>query len=101
MNQQRNEEALADFSKAIEFKPGYYKAYSNRGVIYNNLQRYPEAIADYSKAIEINPGYMEAFYNRGMAKYSAGDKQGACDDVRQSANLGFKTAVDALPQICN
>ncbi|HZV70379.1 MAG TPA: tetratricopeptide repeat protein [Saprospiraceae bacterium] len=101
MNQQRNEEALADFSKAIEFKPGYYKAYSNRGVIYNNLQRYPEAIADYSKAIEINPGYMEAFYNRGMAKYSAGDKQGACDDVKASSDLGFKTATDALPQVCN
>ncbi len=101
MNQQKNEDALADFSKAIEYKPGYYKAYSNRGVIYTNLKRYAEAIEDYSKAIEIKPDYMEAYYNRGMAQYNSGNKEAACADIRQSADLGFKTAVDAIPQVCN
>ncbi len=101
MNQQRNEEALNDFSKAIEFKPRYYKAYSNRGVIYTNLKRYTEAIEDYSKAIEIKPDYMEAYYNRGMAQYNAGNKEAACADIKQSASLGFKTAADAIANICN
>ncbi len=101
MNQQKNEEALADFSKAIEYKPGYFKAYSNRGVIYNNMKRYADAVEDYSKAIEIKPDYMEAYYNRGMAQYNAGHKEAACADMRQSADLGFKTAADAIPQVCN
>ncbi|MGB4846665.1 MAG: tetratricopeptide repeat protein, partial [Saprospiraceae bacterium] len=101
MNQQKNEEALNDFTKAIEYKPGYYKAYSNRGVIYTNLKRYADAIEDYSKAIEIKPDYMEAYYNRGMAQYNSGNKEAACADIRQSADLGFKTAADAIPQVCN
>ncbi len=101
MNQQKNDEALSDFTKAIELKPTYYKAYSNRGVIYNNAKRYEDAIREYSKAIEIKPDYFEAYYNRGMAKYYSGDKNGGCADLKQSADLGFKTAADALPKMCN
>ncbi|MEO6131849.1 MAG: tetratricopeptide repeat protein [Saprospiraceae bacterium] len=101
MNQRKNEEAIRDFTSAIEFNPGYYKAYSNRGVIYTNEKRYPEAIADYSKAIDLSPDYMEAYYNRGMAEFSAGNKEAACRDIRQSASLGFKIALDAIPQVCN
>ncbi|MEP6646024.1 MAG: tetratricopeptide repeat protein [Saprospiraceae bacterium] len=101
MNEQKIDEAIRDYTSAIEFKPNYSKAYSNRGVIYTNLKRYAEAIADYTKAIEFNPGYMEAYYNRGMAEYGLGDKEAACNDIRQSASFGFKTAEDAIKNVCN
>lgn len=100
MNLQQNEEAIRDFSKSIELNPNYYKAYSNRGVIYNNAKRYEEAIQDYSRALEIKPDYVEAWYNRAMVEYASGNKEAACNDLRQSANLGFQTAIDAIPNFC-
>ena len=58
-------EAIADYSKAIEIKPNKDQAYYNRGIAYYILEKYNEAIADYSKAIEIDPKYQAAYYNRG------------------------------------
>jgi tetratricopeptide (TPR) repeat protein len=44
-------------TKAIEIKPDYALAYSNRGFTYGRQGDYESAITDYTKAIEINPDY--------------------------------------------
>ena len=60
----RDEDAIKDFTKAIEINPLFAEAYYNRGkyndkyllgVSLDNLGRKEEAIKDYIKAIEINP----------------------------------------------
>lgn len=47
------EEAIADFSRAIELNPDYALAYGNRGVAYQGLQRYRESLSDLNRAIEL------------------------------------------------
>ena len=60
----RTDEALIDYSKAIEINPQNVFAYNNRGRynlenklgdIEKDLGRKEDALIDYSKAIEINP----------------------------------------------
>jgi tetratricopeptide (TPR) repeat protein len=58
--------AIADYSRAIEVNPYYAEAYSNRGAAYLITQQWGKAIADLSKAISINPGLIDAYTNRGI-----------------------------------
>ena len=71
----RIEEAIRDYSKAIEINPQNANAFYNRGLYYliiiegsalDDLGRKEDAIKDYSKAIEINPQNAYAFNNRGL-----------------------------------
>lgn len=60
----REDEALADFAKAIELNPNFAPAYNNRGYLHYQRGRTEAAIADYTKAITLHPGYIEAWRNR-------------------------------------
>ena len=66
MSVEKDEEAMADFNKAIELKPEYFKAYSNRGSLFYAKGDYPAAIRDYSKAIALEPASELLYYNRAM-----------------------------------
>ena len=59
------DQAIADFTKAIEIGPKDADVYNNRGIAYAAKGLYDQAIADYTKAIEIDPEYAEAYYNFG------------------------------------
>ncbi len=61
------DQAISDFSKAIEMNPRLAPAYSNRGAAYLYKGQYDRAILDLSKAIEINPWLAHAYNNRGWA----------------------------------
>ena len=49
------EDAVEDYTKAIEIDPNYHFAYFNRARVKSELGDYQGAIDDYSKIIEINP----------------------------------------------
>jgi tetratricopeptide (TPR) repeat protein len=66
------ESAIASYDKAIEVKPDYHEAWSNRGNSLSNLGRYEEAIASYDKAIEVKPDCHEAWNNRGFSLNNLG-----------------------------
>jgi Tfp pilus assembly protein PilF len=59
------EQALADYTKAIQLKPGYLDAYVNRGNIFRDKKMDEEAIQDYIKAIQLQPDFPTAYFNRG------------------------------------
>ena len=67
--QGKYEQAINEFTKAIELNPGYADIYNKRGLSYYNQEKYDQAIRDYNKAIELNPKYAEAFNNRGIVFY--------------------------------
>ena len=58
------EEAIAEFSRAIEINPKYANAYMRRGICYHDTKKYDLAVADYDKAIIINPKDEWAHYER-------------------------------------
>ncbi len=51
----RLDNALDAYNKAIELDPKVAKSYINRGRIYYYLGNYNQAIADYDKVIELDP----------------------------------------------
>jgi tetratricopeptide (TPR) repeat protein len=76
------DQAIADYSAAIQLKPDYAEAYNNRGLAYSlkgkNLM--PESIADYTQAIDLRPGYAYAINNRGVAYMASGHPDDALRD---------------------
>ena len=63
----RNEEALADFNKAIGINPDFAQAYANRGLVYRQMKKVDLAIADYNKALAVDAAYVTAYLGRGVA----------------------------------
>ena len=80
LQEKRWDDAIASFTKAIELKPDYAEAYSNRGIAYFEKGEHDRAIEDYNKAIERNPDYAEAYTNRGNAYYRKGEYDRAIED---------------------
>ena len=58
-------EAVASFDSAIQLKPDFAEAYSNRGTVLKELGELQEAVASYEKAIQLKPDFAEAYSNHG------------------------------------
>ncbi|MDI6737566.1 MAG: tetratricopeptide repeat protein [Nanoarchaeota archaeon] len=94
-DQWRLEEAIEDYTKALEINPKHAGALNNRGVVRYKQGRLEEAIEDYTKALEINPKYAGALNNRGSAKYSQGRLEEAIKDYTKALEINPRQA-DAL-----
>ncbi len=78
------------YDKAIEIKPDYHEAWSNRGNSLDDLGRKEEAIVPYEKAIEIKPDYANAFYNRACCYSLMGNLELALEDLTIAFRLNPK-----------
>lgn len=67
--------AIADFSKAIELNPNYARAYEGRAVAYNFTNRPKDSITDLNKAEEIDPTIFAEHKNRGLGYLSETTKE--------------------------
>ena len=56
------ENAIEQYSRAIELDPDYEKAYIQRGIAYTNLDDYEKAAADFDRAIVFNEKDAGLFY---------------------------------------
>ncbi len=88
IDQQRDDEALADFEAAAEANPNSWRAIHNRGVSYAALGRIEQAIADFDRTIELNPRYANAYFNRGELLYARGRMEDAIADYKVAIDLG-------------
>jgi putative GTP pyrophosphokinase len=85
--QSHYEEAIEDFSHALENDTASYKAAYYRGVVKSVLQRYSEAIDDFTLSLEINPYQNFTLYRRGQAYYHLEDYPAALADCEASLAL--------------
>ncbi|PEU75287.1 hypothetical protein CN394_27545 [Bacillus anthracis] len=81
------EEAIRDYTKAIELKPDYAQAHNNRGLVFESKGNQEEAIRDYTKAIELKPDYALAYYNRGIVFNSKGNQEEAIKDFTMAIGI--------------
>ena len=86
------DQAIADFTAAIELNPQYAQAYNSRGLAYLRQGDYDRAIADYTAAIRLNPQYVEAYKNRGFAYYRQGEYNEAIVQYTDAIELGEQLA---------
>ena len=101
------EGALADWNRAIAFKPDYAKTYYKQGValfyvakfnaksLWGRGGDYEGAIADFDRAIALKPDYAEAHYSRAVAKYFEGGFDGAI------AIPDYDRAIELKPDYAN
>lgn len=90
------DQAIADYTRAIQLKPDFAEAYNNRGLAYalkskNQMQK---AIADYGQAIRLRPAYAFAYNNRGVAYMASGHSEEALSDFNLAIQIdpGFPQA---------
>lgn len=86
-------DALIDFERAIEIKPGEAKVYVARGNAYAAQRRFEPAVADYTKAISIDPTNSDAFYARATANKRLGNTEMAMEDYEFAMNLGGESVI--------
>ena len=82
-----HEDAIEDYTKAIEIESNNVFAYRLRGDSKRKLGDYQGAINDYSKAIEIYPNKAYLYNYRSSAKRKLGDNEGADEDDRKAEKL--------------
>jgi len=81
------DQAIADFSKAIELNPQDAKGYHMRGVAWHQKRDLDKAISDLTKAIQMDPGDALAYYNRGVVWNDKGGFDEAIEDYTQYIKL--------------
>ena len=82
----RNDQALADFNKAISLDPNYAQAYANRALIYRKTGRLDLALADDNKALAIDA--LRAGLSRPRHRLSrAGPRRQALGDFNKAIAL--------------
>lgn len=81
--------AIQEYSRAIELRPGHFKALFNRGFAHHRMGEYAQAVADYTAALEVDAHNAYAHYNRGISYDQGGDFERAVAD--------FKRAIELLP----
>lgn len=65
-NQEKFEESLTAYEKALELDPKDSEAWNNMGIDLGLLGRYDEALTAFNNAVELNDSYAEAWYNMGV-----------------------------------
>jgi Flp pilus assembly protein TadD len=68
----RLDEAVSDYSRALELDARNANAYHNRGSTLDKLGRLHDAISDFSRAIELDPGNASSLNSRGLARDRCG-----------------------------
>ena len=68
LEEERWEEAAAEFTEAISLRTDYAEAYTRRAEAHLELVQPESAIDDATEAIRLNPGHAKAYSVRGMAQ---------------------------------
>jgi Tetratricopeptide repeat len=70
---ERHAEALASFERAIALRPGYARAFYNRGNSLRELHRHRDAVDSFERAIALEPDYASAHWNLADCHLLLGD----------------------------
>lgn len=88
-------EAIADFTKAIQLAPNTAQYYSARGSAYLFIRQSKNAVADFNKVIELNPSQADAYFSRGLSYIVGGNLKDGWADIDKSKKMGYAPAKDA------
>jgi serine/threonine-protein kinase len=83
----RYPQAIQEFTKAIELRPEFNRAYFARGAAYLHMNRPAEALADYSEILMRNPRSPNAISQRGICHSRLKDEDAAMADFNRALEL--------------
>lgn len=93
-SEQRYEDAVADYEKAITLNPTNALFYAKRGQAYLKLNKPNACIRDCIRALELNCDSAAAYKYRGRANRLLGNWELAAKDLRQACNIDFDEEAD-------
>ena len=85
--QNKLEEAIEAYSKAISIKPDHADAYNNMGIALKDQGKLDEAIEAYNKALSIKPDYVISCINMGIAFEDQGKLHKAIDAYNKALSI--------------
>jgi tetratricopeptide (TPR) repeat protein len=83
----RNDEALADFQRAVRWDKARWRAVHNRGVSYALAGEFEKAVADFQRTTQLNPDFADAYFNLGEMQYELGDFSAAVREYDRALRL--------------
>ena len=86
-DQGEHDQAIADYTNALELDPRNAVGYFIRGIAYDAKGEHDLAIADYTKAIELEPSQPGAYAARGVDYARKGDYEKAIVDFSKEIEL--------------
>lgn len=81
------EDALKAFEKAIEIDSRYAWAWNNKGVALDRLGRYNEALKAFEKVIEIDPQDAKTWFNKGAILWRLGEHGDALKALQKTIEI--------------
>jgi protein O-mannosyl-transferase len=84
----RYDEAIADFSKAIDAYPDDELLYGSRAKAYYFLGKYQQALQDFDHAISLKSDNKRFYYDRALTYRALGNFTAAQEDFRKSCSMG-------------
>jgi len=87
------DEAISEYTEAIELDPELAEAYVNRARAHINLGQHELAIVDCNKAIELDPELYTAYLSRGLCYEIQGNKNQALADYQRVVTLSQDAAL--------
>lgn len=82
--QNRNEQALASFDRAIFLNSDLVTAYYYRGEVLDRLEKDDQAVASYQAAVAKDPGFAPAWHDMGVVYYNSGQYKEAANAYQQA-----------------
>lgn len=90
--QNKNDQALASFDRAIALDSDFITAYYYRGQVLDRLERNDQAVAAYKQAVAKDPGFALAWYDMGVVYYNTGAYADAADAYQEAIKYDSSNA---------
>lgn len=80
------QQAVSDFTQAIQFNSSDLRAYYNRGCAYHHQGNLLAAVEDFTHTLKIDPDHAQAYLSRGLIQQQLGNTKAALADLEQAAS---------------
>jgi tetratricopeptide (TPR) repeat protein len=92
MEKELHDEALKNFTQAIDLQTTFADAYINRGRIYTLQKDLKKALADFNQAVMFDPLNGELYYWRAQAWKEKDDNYNMTEDLKLACEMGYEAA---------
>ena len=96
MGSKAYQDAIEQYTKAIELNPHNAIYFSNRAAAYSSTREHEKAISDANKALEVDPKYSKAYSRLGLAHYALGDAHASMEAYKNGLAIEGDKPSDAM-----
>jgi tetratricopeptide (TPR) repeat protein len=93
------DQAISDYTKALEIEPKAAGAYYYRGIAYVHKGQYGWAIDDFTKGLEIEPNAAGPYFYRAIPYYFKKKYDESWKDIKKAEDLGYKIPSNFLENL--